>query len=371
MLVDGGARARGPPGPESRGRCYLYGMVRDRVVSHPRVQRARERVVTAGTTGRRGRVRVFMTAYGREILDDDLLGLAAELSYRWLFALFPLVIMLVAISTLLADSLSLGTDLTDDIINAVTTAFPSDAGEAISPQLVDVVNARSGALLSLGLLLTVYAASSGMRALIKGLNRAYDLTEVRPVWRQFMVALALTIMLATTVVVFFVLLLGGQDVAHDLAVSLGVREAVVTGFELARFPIAVVALTVASAFLYWAAPARKTSWKRVLPGVALFVPAWILTTVGFSFYIENFSSYDDTYGSISGIIVLLLWLYLAALILLLGGELNATLEQFRNGTIGPDGKRRTTKAHAVGHPDAVVAKQGNARGPDGQGPWRT
>lgn len=97
--------------------------------------------------------------------------------------------------------------------------------------------------------------------------------------------------------------------------------------KIAPFPLAILALGVASAFLYWAAPSHHLAWRWVLPGVVLFVPGWIAATVGFSFYVANFGSYGDTYGALGGVIILLVWFYLTALILLVGGEFNAVLER--------------------------------------------
>lgn len=289
-----------------------------------------------------------------EILDDDLLGLAAELSYRWLLALFPLMIIIGTISGFVAQSFSVG-DPVNSLLDAIDDSLPRDAAEALRPQLESVLYARDRALLSLGLVLTAYAASSGMKALIKGLNRAYDLTEVRPFWRQIMVSLAMTVFLCISAVAAFIMLLGGQEIATGLAGSLGLGTVAAGLFEVTRYPLGIVALVAATAFLYRAAPAKRLPWRRVMPGVILFIPGWVIATAGFSFYTAEFASYDDTYGAISGIIVLLVWLYLAAFMLLLGGELNATLEQIRDGTIGPDGRRLQPAQHGPGHPHARAA----------------
>ena len=296
-----------------------------------------------------------------EILDDDLLGLAAELSYRWLLALFPLMIIIGTISGFVAQSFSVG-DPVSSLLDAIGDSLPRDAAEAIRPQLESVLYARDRALLSLGLVLTAYAASSGMKALIKGLNRAYDLTEVRPFWRQIMVSLAMTVFLCISAVAAFIMLLGGHEIATGLAGSLGLGAVAAGLFEVSRYPLGIVALIAATAFLYRAAPAKRLPWRRVMPGVILFIPGWVIATVGFSFYTAEFASYDDTYGAISGIIVLLVWLYLAAFMLLLGGELNATLEQIRDGTIGPDGRRVQPAQHGPGHPDARAANAAEADG---------
>ena len=279
-----------------------------------------------------GRHHKLATSFIREVFDVYLLGLAAELSYRWLFALFPVMIMLVVMSRFAADSLSIA-DPTDSIIDAVGSQLPAEATAAIRPQLEAVVGDGSRALFSIGLLVTVYAASSGMKALIKGLNRAYDLTEMRSFGRRLFIALALTVLLATSVVVFFVLLLGGQQVTQDFARSLGFGDVAIRVFELVRYPLSVLALALASGFLYWAAPAIEVRPRSVIPGVLLFVPCWIGMTLGFGLYITEFSSYGETYGNIAGIIILLLWLYFVAFILLLGGELNATIQQYREAQV--------------------------------------
>jgi membrane protein len=306
----------------------------------------RTRVVQRSERSRR-----LLVAMGREILDDDLLGLAAELSYRWLLALFPLMIIIGTISGFVAQSFSVG-DPVNSLLDAIGGSLPKDAADAIRPQLESVLYARDRALLSLGLILTVWAASSGMKALSKALNRTYDLIEVRSFWRQIMVSLAMTVFLCISAVVAFIMLIGGQEIANSLAGSIGLGAFATGLFEVSRYPLGLIALIAATAFLYSAAPAKRLPWKRVMPGVILFIPGWLIATAGFSFYASEFASYDDTYGAISGIIVLLVWLYLAAFMLLLGGELNATLEQIRDGTIGPDGRRVEPAQHVPGHPNA-------------------
>lgn len=295
---------------------------------HTRLSREQRKSLVALERSRWGRHHRLASTFVREVFDDDLLGLAAELSYRWLFALFPVMIMLVVLSRFVAQNLAIE-DPTNSIIDAVGAQLPAEATAAIRPQLEAMVGDGSLALFSLGLLFTVYAASSGMKALMKALNRAYDLTEMRSFGRRLFIALALTVLLATSVVVFFVLLLGGQQVTQDLARSLGLGDVAIRVFELARYPLSVLALALASGFLYWVAPATQVRPRSVIPGVLLFVPCWIAMTLGFGLYITEFSSYGETYGNISGIIILLVWLYFVALILLLGGELNATIQQYR------------------------------------------
>jgi len=281
-------------------------------------------IVAALERGPFGTVRRVGVGLVRETLDDDVMGLSAELAYRWLLALFPLAIMVAAISGFAAQALGIQ-DPSDQLIEAAGQSLPPDAASVIRPQLERIFSGGDGALLSLGLVLTIYAASSGIRALIKGLNRAYDIDETRPLWRQYAIALSLTVSFGVAVVASFVVLVTGQVAARDVAAAVGLAETTSWLFELAPIPLAVVALGLASGLLYWAAPARRLGWRWVLPGVALFVPGWVAATVGLSFYVSEFASYDDTYGALGGVIVLLLWLYMTALILLLGGEFNAVI----------------------------------------------
>ena len=258
--------------------------------------------------------------------EDDVLGLAAELSFRWLLAIFPLAIMIAAFAGFAAERVGVA-DPTQQIIDAAGAQLPPEAAETLRPQLDRVLMNRDGGLFTLGLVLTVYAASAGMRAIIKGFNKAYRVEERRPFWRQIAVAIALTVVMGTSVVASFIFLVVGQVAARDVAALVGLEEATAAAFELARFPLVLVALGAASAFLYWSAPAQHPPARWALPGVAVFVPGWMLATVLFSLYVDNFGSYDDTYGTIGGIVVLLLWLYLTFIVLLLGAQLNAALQR--------------------------------------------
>jgi membrane protein len=279
--------------------------------------------------------RIGSDVWGR-FREDDVMGLAAELSFRWLLALFPLAIMTAAVAGFVAEQLNVE-DPTQEILDAVGAGLPPEAAETLRPQLDRVLLSQDGGLLTLGLVLTVYAASSGMRAIVKGFNKAYRVDEQRPFWRQVAVAVGLTLLMGISVSASFIVLVVGQVAANDVASLVGLEDATSTVLELARFPLVLVALGAAAAFLYWSAPARHPRPRWVLPGVAVFVPGWMLATVLFSFYVENFGSYGDTYGTLGGVIVLLLWLYLTFVILLFGAQLNAGFQREFDGDAAPVG----------------------------------
>jgi len=153
----------------------------------------------------------------------------------------------------------------------------------------------------------------------------------------------------------------GQVAAQDIAASLGLRQATAWVFEIAPYPLAILALGVASWFLYWAAPARRPAKRWALPGVIVFVPGWIIATVLFSIYVANFGSYSDTYGALGGVIVLLLWFYLTALILLVGGEINAVLEQEYGDRLLSRGRSRDEHTGDASHHERAAAGEPLAR----------
>ncbi len=329
--------------------------------------KAKSRLADALEAGPVGRVRRIAVGFAREFLEDDLMGLSGELAYRWLLSIFPLAIMIAAISGIAAQGLGVE-DPSGRLLDAAGSSLPPEAAATLRPQLERILQQQDGALLSLGLLLSIWAAASGMKAIIKGLNRAYDVVETRPFWRQNVVALALTVLLGAAVVLSFIALVAGQVAAQDVAAALGLQEATAWVFEVAPYPLAILALGAASWFLYWSAPARRPAKRWALPGVILFVPGWIIATFLFSLYVANFGSYDDTYGALGGVIVLLLWFYLTALILLAGGEINAVLErEFGGRRRGVDGSGTRDTAARSRHETASAGEPLARPGSDADG----
>ncbi len=260
----------------------------------------------------------------REISDDDLLGLAAELAYRFLFALFPLLIFVAAVGGFASTTLGIENP-TDQAMEALEDALPPEAEETVADQLGRVLEQQNPGLLSAGLVLALWAASGGMKAVMKAMNRAYDVEESRPFIRKNIVALALTILLGISVIGGFALLTVGQFFAGELADLLGLEAWAATIIQVVQGIVAIALLLVGVAFLYWAAPNTDVPFRWVSPGAILFVLAWFVATVGFGFYVANFGAYADTYGALGGVIVLMLWFYITGLVLLVGAELNAVL----------------------------------------------
>jgi membrane protein len=258
----------------------------------------------------------------REVGNDDLTGLSAELAYRLMLSMFPFFIFLAALGGFVARWLGVENP-TQEIMDEVGNQLPDDASGVLESQLREVLDERSIGLLSIGALGAIWGASSAMNTIIKALNRAYDVEETRPLYKKLPLSLGLTVLAATFFVAAFTVLIIGQLFAEEIGDWLGLEGAIGTLVGLARFPFVGFLLLIAVAFLYWAAPNAGLPFRWVTPGAAFFIIGWIAASYGFAVYVSNFGSYQSTYGTLGGAVILMIWLYITSFIILLGAEINA------------------------------------------------
>ena len=229
-------------------------------------------------------------AFGKRIFkefgDDDLSGLAAELSYRF-FLIFPFVIFLAALGGLVASQVDVENPA-QKFVDMFGDRLPDDASSVLQGQVEGVVDGPSAGLLTLGLLGTFYAAAGGVGSLVKAMNRAYDVPETRPFWKKIGLALGLTGLAGVAIIASLVLMVGGQIAAGDLADKAGLGDPFAYFIGVARFVVVAVFIAVAAAFLYWASPNIPLPFKWITPGAVLFTVGWLVLTVGFAFYVSNF-----------------------------------------------------------------------------------
>jgi membrane protein len=258
--------------------------------------------------------------------DDDLGGLAAELAYRFFLALFPFFIFLAALSGFITHLFDIQNP-TDRIINTIGDTLPSDVTSVIRSQLEEVISSRNLALLSVGIVGTLWAASSAVGSLIKSMNRAYGVRETRPRWERYLLAVGLTVFAGAFLTSSFLVIVVGQAAGAKIADKLGQGGVVGALIPFIHWPASVVLVLFAVGFLYRVAPNTRLSIKRILPGAATFTAVWFAATYVFGLYVAHFASYNSTYGALGGVAILMVWFYLTSFILLLGVELNALLEQ--------------------------------------------
>ena len=259
-----------------------------------------------------------------EIQEDDVFGRAAQLSYYFLLALFPLLIFLTSV---IGIALGTGTALRQNLFSYLAQVMPPSAFQLIEATMVEISKGSSGGKLSFGLLAALWAASNGMGAISEALNVAYDVKESRPWWKHRLGAIGLTVALSILIISALLLVLYGGRIVEALAASYGFSEVFVTTWKIAQWPIVLAFMLMAFALIYYFAPdLREQKWAWITPGAVVGVALWLIASFALRTYLHFFDSYSATYGSLGAVIILMLWLYLTGLAVLIGGELNAELE---------------------------------------------
>jgi membrane protein len=260
----------------------------------------------------------------REAYEDRAFGRAAELAYFFLLALFPMLIFLLSVFSFMPG-------LQEALLDWLAKVMPPDARRLVASWVENVAGARSGGLLSLGLLGSLWAASNGIGAAIDALNTAYKVEEGRPFWKSRLMAIGLTIALTVVFVSGQVLIMFGDWLARWLAARIGIGEALTTLWRYFDYLIGLLLLTIGVGLFYHFAPNVKRKWRLVTPGAVFAVMASILASILFSLYLRVAPGYSATYGGLGAFIVLMLWLYILGLALFLGGEINSEIERAAGG----------------------------------------
>ncbi len=191
-------------------------------------------------------------------------------------------------------------------------------------------------MLSFGIVVAIWSASVGVRALMKALNAAFNAKEARPAWKRYPLSIVFTIGLAAMVITATALMLIGPQVMGWLAGQVGVSETFVTLWAWIRLPVAVFLLMVVVSVAYYAGPNVDQPFRLVTPGAVLAVTVWAIASLGFSYYVSNFANYGATYGSLGAVVVLLLYFFISSAVLLLGAEVNAQIYSPSSPSKGKD-----------------------------------
>jgi membrane protein len=260
----------------------------------------------------------------QEIQEDEILDRAASLSYYFLFALFPTLLFLATLLGLLP-----GTDLMKTLMGYVAGVLPGDAASLVHRTLDEVVSGASGGLLSLGVLAALWAASNGTASIIIALNVASGITDSRPWWRQRLVAVALTVALSVLTLTALLLLVFGERIGEAVAGWVGLGPLFTLVWNVLRWPAAIVFALTGITLVYYLAPTERHRWSWVTPGSVFALVAWLAMSVGLRVYVRYVGNYNATYGSIGGVILLMLWLYLSGVALLVGAEIDAEVQRAR------------------------------------------
>ncbi|MFI6979174.1 YihY/virulence factor BrkB family protein [Embleya sp. NPDC050154] len=261
-----------------------------------------------------------------EFKDDELADRAAALTYYGVLALFPALLVLVSLLGIAGES------TTDRVLDNLNKWAPGSARDVITDAVRQLQNNGGlGSLLAVvGLVVAVWSASSYVAAFIRASNAVYDMPEGRPVWKVLPLRLGLTVVLMILACASALIVVFTGSLARQVGTALGIGDGALTAWSIAKWPVLVLLVTIMVAILYWAAPnAEGRGFRWITPGSFLALAIWMLASAGFAFYVANFASYNKTYGTLAGVIIFLVWLWITNLAVLLGLEFDAELARRR------------------------------------------
>jgi membrane protein len=271
------------------------------------------------------RWKTFAGHVWRKVNADDVLNRAAILSFYFLLALFPLLLFLTALLGSFAEA---GTELRQNLLTYLRAIVPVSASDLINTTVEEISQKSSGGKLSFGLLTSLWFASSGMGAIIEGLNVAYDVKETRAWWKRTLLAILLTIALAVLIITALALMFYGSHIAEGIAKRYGFGAAFTAVWTVLQWLFVLGFVFLAFVLIYYFAPDLHEQQLRWLtPGAAVGVILWLLVSFLFGSYLNFYNTYSVVYGSLGAVIILLLWFYLTGVTILIGGEVNAITEQ--------------------------------------------
>ncbi len=262
----------------------------------------------------------------REFRDGGLTDWAAALTYYAVLAIFPALIALVSMLGLV------GASATDPLIDNLTALAPGPANEIITGAIDEIAASRdtAGVAFVVGLLGALWAASGYVGAFSRASNVIYETEEGRSFWKLRPQQVAVTFVLILLMGALAIAVVVSGPIAREVGNVIGAGDTAVTVWEIAKWPLIAVVVVGIFSVLYYASPnVRQPGLRSIAPGGVLALALWLAASAGFAVYVANFASYNATYGSIAGIIVFLVWLWISNLALLLGAQLNAELERER------------------------------------------
>jgi membrane protein len=263
-----------------------------------------------------------------EFIEDEAFDLAAQQAYYFVFALFPALLTLLSIASFFPIA-----NLIDEVVRTIGRLVPPDVLRIIADQISKISNGQHGGILTLGFALTVWSTSGALVSIITTLNAAYDVTEGRPWWKVRLTAIGLTLGMVFFILGSLILVLVGPAFAEHLAMSMHLGEAFKWTWWILQWPVVLALVATGIGLIYYFAPDVEQEWVWITPGSVVATILWMVISLGFKLYISRFGSYNETYGAIGAVIMLLTWMYLSSLAILFGAELNAVIEH-----ASPNGK---------------------------------
>lgn len=263
-----------------------------------------------------------------EVQKDSCTVYAAAMAYYLLFALFPFFLFLATLIGYLPFP-----ELPGVILDNMQRVLPAEASRLLEDNVKSLFTNKKGGLLSLGFIMAIWTSSSALTSIMEVMNRLYDVEEGRPFWKVRLTAIGLIAVISVMLILALTLVVFGPKIGRLVTQYTDLGTLFQTVWNVALVPMILLMLVLSIALIYYFTPDVEQDWRWITPGAVFAIPIWILASLAFSFYVNNFGSYDRTYGSIGAVIILLLWLYITVFIILVGAEINAVVEH-----ASPEGK---------------------------------
>jgi membrane protein len=275
------------------------------------------------------------------INEDDVLGRAGQIAYGFLFAVFPLLVFLLAILGIVAGPHSA---IQQHFVSELTDIMPPAAAQVVQHVIAEITRTSGGGKLSFGLVLTLLSATAAMTNVMDTLNAAYNVRETRSLLKFRALAVGLTVAIGILMLIAMTIVLYGNGIANWVGNLVGLGYVTTWIWKIVQWPIAVFFLLLSFALIYYFGPdVEFPVWHWISPGSVVGVFLWAVVSFGLRVYLHFFNSYSKTYGSLGAVMILLLWFYVTGIAILVGGEVNAEIENAAAKRGVPEAKEKGEK----------------------------
>ncbi len=297
----------------------------------------------------------FFTRLYEKAFDEDVFSSAAQVGFYFMFALFPLLLFLVSLMGIVLEKAD---DMRAELFGYLRQVMPGSALDLVQKTLEEVVKSSSGGKLTIGFVIALWSASAGIDSVRVALNSVYKLKETRPYWKRKGASLLLTLAIAVLIFIALgVIFYGSQFLSLGLG-TLGLPIPSPLFLQILSFVVVAIVLTVAFALLYSFVPNHVPfAWNWISPGAIVAIVLWVLASLAFRLYLHYFNSYAATYGSLGAIIILMFWLYITALAIIVGGAINAILNEFSEGKY----TKESRPSESENEQDRELAEKGKSK----------
>ena len=264
----------------------------------------------------------FIIGLIKKIFKDDIIGNGAQLAYFLMLAFIPFLIFLI---TLIGKSRI----SSDDLLMFLSTIMPKTSFELIKTTIGTIIDTQRSDVMWGSIILAIWVSSSGFGAVIKGLNMSYDVQETRSYILRKFLSIVYTLLLAWTIAMTLLLFVFGGVIEKFIILKLHHQFLIKLFCYAGRYSIILIVMFIIFLFLYNVTPCKRLGWKEVMPGAIFTTIGWIVTSLIFTFYVNNFNNYARIYGGLSAVFAIMIWLFISSLTLLVGGELNAYIIEYK------------------------------------------